>query len=155
VTTVLRLCYLLGLSVWIGEVIFFSFVVAPALFSVLGPAPAGDVVSVIFPRYYALGMGAATLTLASALALGRRATLPRLWTAASAVLALGLVATVIAGTIVHPRAQQLRAAAHAAGQAPADSEPFQRAHRLAVGLNGAALLAAVIGLGLSAAALHE
>jgi len=155
VTTILRLCYLLGLSVWIGEVIFFSFVVAPAIFSVLGPAPAGDVVSVIFPRYYALGIGAATVTLASALALGRRATLPRLWTATSAVVAVGLLATVIAGTVVHPRAQHLRAAAHAAGQAPSDSEPFQRAHRLAVGLNGAALLAAIIGLGLSAAALHE
>jgi len=155
VTALLRLCYLLALSVWIGEVVFFSFVAAPAIFSVLGPAPAGEVVSAIFPRYYAIGIGAATVTLASAVALGRRAALPRLWTATAVVVALGLGATVLAGTVVHPRAQRLRAAAHAAGQAPSDSEPFRRAHRLAVGLNAAALLAAVVGLGLSAAALHE
>jgi len=91
----------------------------------------------------------------SAVGLGRRAALPRLWTATAVVVALGLVATVIAGTVVHPRAQRLRAAAHAAGQTPSDSEPFRRAHRLAVGLNAAALLAAVTGLGLSAAALRE
>ena len=154
-TAFLRLCCLLALSVWIGEIVFFSFVAAPAIFSVLGPASAGEVVSAIFPRYYAIGIGAATVTLASAVALGRQAALPRLWTATAAVVAVGLVATVVAGTIVHPRAQHLRAAAHAAGQAPSDSEPFRRAHRLAVGLNVAALLAAVVGLGLSAAALHE
>ena len=112
-TALLRLCYLLALSVWIGEVVFFSFVAAPAIFSVLGPAPAGEVVSAIFPRYYAIGIGAATVTLVSAVGLGRRAALPRLWTATAVVVALGLVATVIAGTVVHPRAQRLRAAAHA------------------------------------------
>ena len=65
-TALLRLCYLLALSVWIGEVVFFSFVAAPAIFSVLGPAPARELVSAIFPRYYTIGISAATVTLVSA-----------------------------------------------------------------------------------------
>jgi hypothetical protein len=67
----------------------------------------------------------------------------------------GLAALVWAGTVVHPRAQQLRATVHAAGGTPGDDPAFQRAHRLAVTLNGVALLTGVVGLGLSAAALRQ
>ena len=153
-TGVVRFAYLLALGLWIGQVVFFSFVVAPTVFGLLGAARAGDVVGAIFPRYYALGVGAAATAVACAAVLARHAAAPGWWRAATVALALGLAATAWAGAVAHPRAQRLRAA-QAAGQAPADSDAFRAAHRLAVVLNGAALLAALAGLGLSAAALRQ
>jgi hypothetical protein len=154
VSGLLRFCYLLALGTWIGEVIFFSFVAAPAIFAVLGPR-AGDVVGAIFPRYYALGMGAAGTAVASALLLARRAATPRLWMGAVVVLGLGLAATVVAGAVIQPRAQRLRASLHAAGEEPGANPAFRRLHGVAIALNGTALVAGLVGLGLSAAALRH
>lgn len=151
----LRFLYLLGLVVWIGEIVFFSFIGAPAIFGVLGSPRAGDVVAAIFPRYYAVGTVAATIAVGCALMLGRRSTAPGWWMAAVVSLVVGLAATAWAGAVVHPRAQRLRAAVHAADPAAPPSDEFRRAHRLAVLLNGTALLAGLVGLGFSAAALRE
>jgi uncharacterized membrane protein len=149
-----RVVYLFALAVWIGEVVFFSFVVAPRVFATLEPARAGDVVGAIFPPYYALGLGAAGLAVLAGTALRARARHRRAWSVAVAALALGLVATAWAGLGVHPRAQRLRGAAVAAGRAPAEDAAFRDAHRLAVVLNGVALLGGVVGLGVSAVALR-
>lgn len=151
---VLRFCFLLALGTWIGEVACFSFIVAPAIFGVLGPR-AGDVVGAIFPRYYGVGMVAAGTAVVTAFLLARRASAPGLWTGAVFALALGLAATVVAGAVIHPRAQQLRASLHAAGEEPGTNPAFRRAHGAAVALNGTALLAGLVGLGLSAAALRQ
>jgi len=151
----LRVLYLLALGLWVGEIACFSFVVAPAVFGVLGPAGAGDVVAAIFPRYYALGAAAGTVALACGVVLARRAPAAGWWTGAVLVLALGLAATLWAGRVVHPRAQRLRIALQARGEAPAADAAFRRAHRTAVALNGVALLAGALGLGLSAAALRQ
>jgi len=155
VSGLIRFLYLLALGLWIGEVVCFSFLVAPALFAVLDPAAAADVTAAIFPGYYRLGAAAAATAVACALAIRRRASARGRWTAALLVLTAGLAATLWAGAVVRPRAQRLRAAAAAAGQAPAENEAFRAAHRLAVMLNGAALLAGLAGLGLSASALGE
>jgi len=151
----LRVLYLLALALWVGEIACFSFVVAPAVFGVLGAARAGDVVGAIFPRYYALGTAAGAVALACALVLARRATAAGWWTGTVVALALGLAATLWAGRVVHPRAQRLRVALQARGEAPAADPAFRRAHRTAVALNGVALLAGLVGLGLSAAALRQ
>jgi uncharacterized membrane protein len=150
-----RVLYLLALGLWVGEIAFFSFVAAPAIFGVLDTARAGQVVGAIFPRYYALGTAAAATALGCGVVLTRRAVAPGWWRAAVVSLALGLAATLWAGQVVHPRAQHLRAALAASGAAPSENSEFQRAHRLAVVLNGVALLAGVVGLGLSAAALRQ
>lgn len=145
-----RFVYLLALVVWIGEVVFFSFVVAPAVFGVLGAAGAGDVVAAIFPRYYGIGMVASAIAVACALLLRRRASPAGWWVGAAVALALGCAATVVAGTLVYPQAERLRAAVERDVR-----EDFRRTHRLAVALNGAALLAGLVGLGCSAAALRH
>jgi uncharacterized membrane protein len=155
VSGVLRFLYLLALGVWVGQMAFFSFVAAPAIFGVLGPARAGDVVGVIFPRYYALGTGAAVTALVCGLGLVRRTATPGWWIAAVCSVALGLAATAWAATVVHPRAQRLRGTLQAAGQTPSADPEFQHEHLVAVALNASALLAALVGLGLSAAALRE
>jgi len=152
---VVRFLYVLALVVWLGEIVFFSFVAAPAIFAVLGAEHAGPVVAAIFPRYYALGAAAASIAAASAAILARRAIARGWWTGAVACLVVGLVATAWAGAVVHPRAQRLRIAAQAAGRTPGDDPDFQRAHHAAVALNAAALVAGVAAVGLSAAGLRQ
>jgi len=53
-----------ALGVWLGSIVFFSFVAAPALFSELGSDRAGDAVNVVFPRYYVFGVAMAAVALA-------------------------------------------------------------------------------------------
>jgi uncharacterized membrane protein len=153
--TFVRFLYLLALGLWVGEVVFFSFVVAPSVFGVLPSAEAGKVVGAIFPRYYGLGVVAGTVALVCAVVLGQRAAFARWWTGAAVAIALGLAATAWAGAVVHPQAQRVRAAAEARGEAPANVEEFRQAHRLAMILNSLALLGGLVGLGLSAAALRQ
>jgi hypothetical protein len=158
VTGIVRFLHLLALGLWVGEIAFFSFVVAPAVFATLGPeraGEAGEIVSAIFPRYYALGTAAAALGLGSSLLLARRAAAPGWWFGVAACVAVGLAATLVAATVVHPRAQRLRTTLHAAGTPPSEDEAFRRAHRDAMLLNAAALLAGLAGLGVSAAALRQ
>ena len=153
--SVVRFVYLLALGLWIGEVAFFSFVVAPSVFGALPPPDAGNVVSAMFPRYYALGACFGTVALLGALLLGRGAAFPRAWTGAAVALAVALGATVWAGVVVHPNAQRLRVAAEARGEAPANVDEFRQAHRLAVMLNAVVLLGGLAALGASAAALRH
>jgi hypothetical protein len=155
VSGVLRFLHLLAVGLWIGEIVFFSFVGAPAVFQVLERARAGDVTSAIFPRYYALGLGAGLVGTLTALGLAARASAPGRWRAAALALALGVAMTAIAGWRLTPRARALRPTLQTA---PADDPvhaEFARLHRLAVGLNAGTLLVALVGLGCAAAALRE
>lgn len=150
----LRFVYLLALAIWVGEVVFFSFGVAPNLFRQLGPAAAGEAVGAVFPAYYAIGMASAGVALGGALALGRAAAAPRRWRIAALAIAIGLAATVWAGVVVQPRARRARPPAVAGELAP-PSEEFRRAHGLAVVLNVVALVAGLAGLACSASALRH
>ena len=47
--------YILSLVGWVGSIVFFSFFTAPVIFKLLDREKAGEVVGVIFPRYYFLG----------------------------------------------------------------------------------------------------
>ena len=149
---VLRFTFLLGLAVWVGAIVFFSFGVAPALFQTLGPLAAGAAVGVVFPRYYGFGMASGALALLSAVALAWRGGGGRRWRLASLAIAIGLAATVYAGTVVHARARQARETMTPGGP---PSEEFARAHRLAVRLNGVALLGSLTALACAAAALRD
>ncbi|HJM82214.1 MAG TPA: DUF4149 domain-containing protein [Nitrospinota bacterium] len=52
----LKYIHLLSISVWIGAIIFFSFVGAPTIFRLLDRSTAGDVVGAIFPQYYTISL---------------------------------------------------------------------------------------------------
>ena len=151
----LRWAYLLAAGVFLGSIVCFSFVVAPAAFGAFGPAQAGDVVGAVLGPYYRLGRGAALLATAGAVLLGRGATARGRWWAAAGAHVVGLVAMAWAGSVVLPATQRLRAALHAEGAVPASSDEFGRLHRRAVALNGAALVAGIAGLGCAATALRE
>jgi len=146
--------YLMALIVWVGEVVCFSLIVAPALFRALPSEEAGRAVSTIFPLYYRVGSVCGLILLLTNGMLFAAAT-GRLWWSVNAVLiAIMLGATLYAGLIVQPRATALRPQLHAEN-APADVKPeFDRLHRLAVQLNGAVLLCGVAMSVVTATALR-
>ncbi len=51
----LKYINLLVLTIWLGGIIFFSFIGAPAIFNTLSRDLAGQVVGAIFPKYWILG----------------------------------------------------------------------------------------------------
>src|SRR2546422_5980771 len=55
VTTFFRYLYLLSLVLWIGGVVFFSFLASPSIFKIPPPEQAGQVVGDIFSKYHLLG----------------------------------------------------------------------------------------------------
>lgn len=148
--------YLLALGVWLGTVVFFSFVVAPQVFGALPLEQAGAVVGVVFPSYYAVGDLCGAILLGSALLL-RRWSRPggALWLVAAGIAALALATSLYAGLAVQPRLSALRPQLHRPDTPVAVRAEFDELHRLAVELNGGILLAALTLTGLLAAQLSE
>lgn len=55
-TPFVKWIYLLALAVWTGSIVFFSAVVAPAIFRALTSEHSSKLTRVIFPRYYLTGI---------------------------------------------------------------------------------------------------
>lgn len=56
---VAKYIYFLALALWVGSMIFFSAVVAPAIFRTLDRENAERLARQLFPKYYATGIGCA------------------------------------------------------------------------------------------------
>lgn len=143
----LRFIYLFSLGVWLGTIVFHSFVVAPTMFSHFAPQMAGDVVSRLFPRYYRVGfLCGAVCTVVPLLLFGvTRSSSSWLIVASLGAAMWGL--TLVAGTVVHHRAAALRAEIRDAATATEEQRvAFARWHRAAVLLNFAVL---ATGLGVT------
>lgn len=151
---VLIFVYLLAIACWLGSVVFFSFFVAPVVFTVLARPDAGKVVSVIFPRYYILGYiaGGIALTIAIYMLAGNRGA--RGWWL-GAVIAIGIAfgCTLYAGAVVRPRVDAIRSVSEETNPDPARKAEFDGLHHLSVMLNGAVLLLDLAALFATAAAL--
>lgn len=98
--------YLLGLVLWVGGIVFFSFFTTPTVFTQLPKDMASLVITAIFPKYYLLGYvagGMMTLgTLTEAL-LVKQLPLIRV-----VLLALMLGCSVYAGSVVRPQVHDLK-----------------------------------------------
>lgn len=145
--------YLLAIVCWLGAIIFFSVFVAPAVFTQLSITDAGRVVSMIFPRYYAIGYiaGAVALVLAIYFAIARGPS--GWWGAAAAGLSIALALTIYAGAVVRPRVDAIRTVTEELKPDPARRAEFDRLHHLSVVLNGAVLILDLAALASTAAAL--
>lgn len=133
---------LLALGIWLGSIIFFSFVVAPVLFRVLSPSDAGKVVRAVFPVYYLIGMGCgvvAVLTLWG-LTSGPGWAPATLWQVG--LLLVMVLINLYARQSLMPRIN----AARDAGQM--QQQQFDRLHRQSVILNGVVLLLGLIVMAL-------
>lgn len=135
--------YQMALIVWMGEIVFFSFVVAPSLFRTFPTPDAGRAVGAIFPTYYRLGYVCGAVLVLTSLLLHRGATARAAWCANAVIAAVMLAATVYAGAVIQPRAAALRPQIHEADAPQAVKEEFRRLHRLAVQLNGAVLVGGI------------
>jgi Domain of unknown function (DUF4149) len=140
--------YLLAIACWLGTIVFFSFVTAPAVFTQLPIHEAGKVISTIFPRYYLVGYIAGIVGLAGAIYF-TAVRGSRVWWGTTAVaLAIALGLTFYAGAVVMPRVDAIRTVAEEQNPDPARKAEFDHLHRLSVYLNGAVLLlnlAALVG----------
>lgn len=150
----LKWLYLMALIVWLGEVVFFSFVGAPSVFRALPPAEAGRVVSTIFPIYYRIGYVCGAVLLIASVVVLMSASARGWWGLTAVLTAIMLGATLYAGVIVQPRAAALRPQIHDAAAPPTIKEEFDRLHRLAVQLNVVVLLCGVVVSCITAATLR-
>ena len=135
--------YILSLVGWVGSIVFFSFFTAPVIFKLLDREKAGEVVGVIFPRYYFLGYVCAVMTLLSLLVSTQELFGPK-----QILLFIMIVGWFYAGLVVSPKSRNLKAFRQSASSAEEKElyeVKFQKVHSLAVKLNGTVLLA---GLGL-------
>jgi uncharacterized membrane protein len=151
---VLKWFYLLALIVWVGEVVFFSFVVAPSLFQTFSAGDAGRAVGAIFPNYYRIGYVCGAVLLIAGTALLGAAGSRLWWSVNSLLVAVMLGATLYAGLVIQPRAAALRPQIHEASAPQTIKDEFSRLHRLAVMLNGVVLLGGLVVSVTTAAALQ-
>ena len=152
--TFVKSLYLLSLIAWVGTIVFFSFVGAPAIFRSLPPTDAGKVVGAIFPIYYGLGYVCSAVMLVTAALLWREAAAGGGWAAVSVLSTVMLALTLYAGLIIQPRAAALRPQLHQEGVAETVKPEFDRLHRLAVQLNVVVLLCGLAATVITARALN-
>ena len=135
-----KILFQLALGLWVGAIVFVSFVVAPAVFRALPSETAGLVMGQIFSLYYGFTAAVGIVALGSALLLRWKVGGTGAWKVVVAMLVVMLAATTYAGAVVNPQARALRPALH---QEPVDPEirtHFDRLHHRAVQLNGLVLL---------------
>ena len=147
-STLINFIYLLSLVCWIGSIIFFSFFVAPVVFKTLEREKAGELVGIIFPRYYMIGYVCGVLVFAALLLTGPE-TAGLKW-CAWGIMMLG---TASAGLGVNPRAKILKEKLKGASEVekPDLEARFKMLHSLSVKLNAAVLFAGLWLLWLTSA----
>lgn len=131
----LAVIYLLAVAVWVGTLIFQSFIVAPTLFRLLPQSTAGDVVAKIFPLYYVIGYICGSIATVAPWLLSGAANNRNAVTWASGVAAFMLLATIVGGGVIHPRAAALRSTLATAPANSPERAQFRRLHGAAVVAN--------------------
>ena len=138
----LRFVHLFSVAVWVGGLVFFSFFVTPAIFKTLPRELAGDLVSTLFPKYWAFGYAAGLVSIASILALSfKEKFFPRL-RIALLVLMTGL--TMYSGMVIGPSARRVRLELKSAsepGRALELKALFRREHMKSYAINMAVMAA--------------
>ncbi len=142
----LRALMLLALIVWIGGIIFFSFVVAPTLFTVLPTAAlAGSVVSRCLGALHWIGIVSALVFLACSLLYNRaKSAFLRPLALVNVLVLIMLVLTLISQFAVTPRMRVLRAEMQSGAiEDPARTE-FNRLHQWSTRLEGGVLVLGIV-----------
>jgi hypothetical protein len=151
----LRAVMLLALIVWIGGIIFFSFVVAPTLFSVLPTRElAGSVVTRCLGALHWIGLVSGLVFLFCSITYNQiRFAAPRLFSATHVLLVVMLVLTAISQFRITPKMQALRSEMHAIDNVPA-ADPrrmeFNRLHQWSTRAEGGVLLCGLVVVWLTA-----
>jgi uncharacterized membrane protein len=141
----LRAIMLLAMVVWIGGIIFFAFVVAPTLFTVLSsPQMAGGVIGPTLSKLHFIGLVSGVVFLICSLLYNwSQYAQFRVLTATHFFIALMLLLTAVSQFVITPRIRELRARPLSMETVSA-GEQFKRLHVWSTRLEGGVLL---LGLG--------
>jgi uncharacterized membrane protein len=149
--SLLRLLMLMALIVWIGGIIFFAFVEAPALFSVLPTTKlAGDVVSVSLTKLHWMGLISGIIFLLCSIIHNQlKHARPKPFAASHVLIALMLLLTAISQFRITPKMRALRNELQAVDRLPGNDSrlEFDRLHAWSTRLEGGVLL---LGIGVVA-----
>ncbi len=147
-STVLRIAEFLSLSVWIGSIVFLSFIAAPAAFSVLGKRDqAGALVVLVLGRMHFLGIAGGLIFLAARLV--RAKTFGSLVAPAALAVVLMLLLTFVSQMGVSPRMARLKTEMGSVERTPLDNPlriEFNKLHRVSVGLETLVLFSGITAL---------
>jgi len=149
-TQAVKWFYLVALGVWVGSIIFFSFVIAPTVFKVLKPEDAARLQRVLFPKYYLVGIICAGIGIVSVGLLLAERVFGK-WPGVLSLLLLAVMGATdlwLRQTVVPHMAEirEQRAAALSAGKEPEPSteEEWKSLHRLSVQMNVVGLLCGLV-----------
>jgi hypothetical protein len=117
-----------ALGVWLGSMLFFSFLGAPTVFDVLGD-DAGQVVNAIFPKYYVFGVALGGLAALAAVAAGLSTEFDSNRLGLLALAGIGAANAAYARWVLVPKIDR------------AGEDAFAQYHKQSVALNGLTMLA--------------
>jgi hypothetical protein len=145
--TLVRFLQVFTLGIWIGSILYFGAIVAPAAFSVLTLDQAGSLVGITLGRLHLMGIVAGVIyLLVTALAARSASALLR---PASLLVMMMLVLTFVSQYWVSETMNALRAQMGSVAATPATSElraSFDRLHGISVRLEMAVLIAGLLAL---------
>src|SRR6185295_6484946 len=131
----LRYLLLLSLVLWIGGIVFFSFIASPSIFKLLPREQAGQVVGDIFPKYHLLGYVSCVIALACLFGLRQFGAVQPIRTAMIVLVLMGGI-QVTMGTIMGPTVIAARDAVKATPAGP-ERERLEKKFR---GLHGVSMI---------------
>lgn len=116
-------------ALWLGSIVFFSFVVAPTVHGVLDRADASRLMASMFPRYYLFSIVCGAVALAAALTTAND---------------LRLTIPMLTALVMAAYARQVLTPAMAGARETKSDDDFARMHVLSVRLNIVALAALIL-----------
>jgi uncharacterized protein DUF4149 len=146
-TTVVRFLQFFTLGAWIGAILYFGAIVAPAAFSVLTADQAGALVGLTLGRLHLMGIVAGIIYLLVTAVWARSAA--ALLRPASLLVLVMVVLTFVSQFWVSGTMDALRAQMGSVSATPATNQlraSFDRLHRISVNLELAVLVAGLLAL---------
>ena len=109
--------YRLALSLWVGGIALFTFVVTPVIFRAHGRDAAGKIVGSIFPAYFRYSLALAALVLLARIAAGEAFHGARQWVG-TLLVATAILLTCYQAYGLVPRMEQVKRSVTSFGTAP-------------------------------------
>jgi len=145
-TPAIKWLYLITLGLWVGSIIFFSFVIAPTVFRTLKPEDAARLQRALFPKYYLVGVICAGMGIGCVGMLVMQRAFGK-WPGLLSLFLLAVMGATdlwLRQSVVTHMAEIREQRAAAKEPDPALEAEWKSLHRLSVQLNGAVLLAGLV-----------
>jgi hypothetical protein len=138
--------YRVALSLWVGGIALFTFVVTPVIFRTHGRDAAGKIVGSIFPAYFRYGLVLAALALLARIAAGEAFHGARQWVG-TLLIATAILSTGYQAYGLVPRMEQVKRSVISFETAPPEDpsrKEFSRLHGISMVVNLVVLLEGVV-----------